>query len=118
MHKIRTYQVGSERKRGEGLRIGMMRYWPRGVKKEDAAEKHLDVWFPLLAPSRGLIQWYRADPTASGGNSSPRGTNEKCKGLTAARRSSCWPGWQSERPSALAVHARTNHTAIALSCAS
>ena len=63
MNKIRTYQVGLERKRGEGLRIGVMRYWPRGVKKEDAAEKHLDVWFPLLAPSRELIQWYRADPT-------------------------------------------------------
>lgn len=63
MHKIRTYQVGSPRKRGEGLRIGVMRYWPRGVKKEDAAEKHFDVWFPLLAPSRELIQWYRAGPT-------------------------------------------------------
>ncbi len=61
MNKIRTYQVSLPRKRGEGLRISVMRYWPRGVKKEDAAEKHFDVWFPLLAPSRELIQWYRAD---------------------------------------------------------
>jgi uncharacterized protein YeaO (DUF488 family) len=63
VNKIRTYQVGLPRKRGEGLRISVMRYWPRGVKKEDAAEKHLDVWFPLLAPSRELIQWYREDKT-------------------------------------------------------
>ena len=63
MDKIRTYEVGSQRKRGEGLRIGVMRYWPRGVKKQDVALRHFDVWFPLLAPSAELIQWYRTDPT-------------------------------------------------------
>ena len=63
MDKIRTYKVGSQRKRGEGLRIGVMRYWPRGVKKTDVTRNHFDVWFPLLAPSGKLVQWYRAEPT-------------------------------------------------------
>jgi uncharacterized protein YeaO (DUF488 family) len=63
MTKLQTYQVGLPRKRGQGLRIGVMRYWPRGVKKKEAARLYFDVWLPLLAPSRQLIQWYRANPT-------------------------------------------------------
>ena len=55
---IRTYQIGSSRKRGDGLRVGAVRFLPRGVKKEDYARLALfDVWLPVLAPSRGLLRW-------------------------------------------------------------
>jgi len=55
---IRAYQIGSPRKRGDGLRVGAVRFLPRGVKKQDYARLHLfDVWLPILAPSRGLIRW-------------------------------------------------------------
>jgi uncharacterized protein YeaO (DUF488 family) len=56
--KIRTYQLGSNRKRGEGLRIGVVRRPPRGVHKEDYAQlNYYDVWFPILAPSQRLLSW-------------------------------------------------------------
>ena len=32
--KLTTYRVGSPRKRGEGLRIGTIREWPRGLEKQ------------------------------------------------------------------------------------
>ena len=34
---IGTFRVGSPRKPGEGLRVGTVRFLPRGVKKEDYA---------------------------------------------------------------------------------
>lgn len=56
--KLRTYAYWSERKRGEGLRLGCTRYLVRGVfKAEYARENIMDVWMPLLAPSRSLLAW-------------------------------------------------------------
>ncbi|MCB1134315.1 MAG: DUF488 family protein, partial [Verrucomicrobiae bacterium] len=56
--RIRAVQLGSPRKRGEGIRIGTVRWLPRGVKKKDyAAEDYFDVWLPALAPSRNLLAW-------------------------------------------------------------
>jgi uncharacterized protein YeaO (DUF488 family) len=58
MLKLRTFQIGTPRKKGEGLRIGAVRYLPRGVKKENYARlDYFDVWYPQLAPSQELIQW-------------------------------------------------------------
>lgn len=55
---IRSYQIGSHRKRGEGLRVGVVRFLPRGVKKQDYVRLSLfDVWLPVLAPSRRLLRW-------------------------------------------------------------
>ena len=55
---IRTYQIGSRRKGGEGLRLGTVRFLPRGVKKSDYSRFDLfDVWMPMLAPSRKLLHW-------------------------------------------------------------
>lgn len=55
---LRTYRYGSPRDRGEGLRIGTTRYLPRGVFKTDyALLDYFDVWLPVLAPSRELLQW-------------------------------------------------------------
>jgi uncharacterized protein YeaO (DUF488 family) len=50
-------QLGTPRKRGEGLRLGTVRRPPRGVPKADFARlDYYDVWFPNLAPSAELVQ--------------------------------------------------------------
>jgi uncharacterized protein YeaO (DUF488 family) len=59
--KLKTFQVGSPRRRGEGLRLGTVRLLPRGVRKQDyASHDYFDVWLPLLAPSRPLLRWARS----------------------------------------------------------
>jgi uncharacterized protein YeaO (DUF488 family) len=58
--QLQSVQVGSPRKRGEGIRLGTVRYLPRGVKKQDYARlNHFDVWLPALAPSRTLLQQFK-----------------------------------------------------------
>ena len=53
---VQTTRAGSPRQRGEGLRIGVVRFLPRGVSKKDYAQKnYFDVWLPSLAPSRPLL---------------------------------------------------------------
>ena len=48
---IRIVRLGSERRKGEGVRIGTVRRPPRGVpRSEFAARDWYDVWFPNLAP--------------------------------------------------------------------
>jgi uncharacterized protein YeaO (DUF488 family) len=55
--KLTSYQCGSTRKKGEGLRIGTVRFLPRGVKKTDYARyDYFDVWLPTVAPSRELLK--------------------------------------------------------------
>jgi uncharacterized protein YeaO (DUF488 family) len=54
--QFQTVQLGSPRKKGEGVRIGAVRYLPRGVRKADYAKRDFfDVWLPSLAPSRTLL---------------------------------------------------------------
>jgi uncharacterized protein YeaO (DUF488 family) len=54
---VRVVRLGSERTKGEGLRIGTVRRPPRGVPKERyAAENWYDVWLPNLAPSQELVK--------------------------------------------------------------
>src|SRR5512145_518297 len=56
-NRLGTFRIGSPRSRGEGLRVGIVRFLPRGVKKEDYARlDYFDVWFPLLAPSSELLK--------------------------------------------------------------
>jgi uncharacterized protein YeaO (DUF488 family) len=60
--QLSTYFYGSKRKRGEGLRLGCTRYLARGVpKKEYAVRNIMDVWLPIVAPSRELLAWARAN---------------------------------------------------------
>lgn len=55
---VRTFQIGTSRRRGEGLRVGTVRFLPRGVFKTDYAKlDYFDVWLPILAPSRKLLRW-------------------------------------------------------------
>jgi uncharacterized protein YeaO (DUF488 family) len=56
-----TFQIGSPRNPREGLRVGTVRFLPRGVKKEDYSRlDYFDVWFPLLAPSSELLRWMKS----------------------------------------------------------
>jgi len=54
---IRIVRLGTERRAGEGLRIGTVRRPPRGVRKAELASRDFyDVWFPNLAPSEELLK--------------------------------------------------------------
>lgn len=58
---LRTVRLGSPRSKDEGLRIGTVRYLPRGVRKADLARKdYFDVWLPILAPSRELLREFKS----------------------------------------------------------
>ncbi len=63
---VRVIQLGSPRRRGEGLRIGTVRRPPRGVRKSQYARQDwFDVWLPNLAPSASLMRqvWIQDDGT-------------------------------------------------------
>ena len=54
---VRVVRLGTPRTAGEGLRVGTVRFPPRGVPKADlAARDFYDVWFPNLAPSAALLK--------------------------------------------------------------
>jgi uncharacterized protein YeaO (DUF488 family) len=54
---VRIVRLGSPRSRGEGLRIGTVRYPPRGVPRQQvAARDFYDVWYPELAPSAATVK--------------------------------------------------------------
>ncbi|HXV64951.1 MAG TPA: DUF488 family protein [Vicinamibacteria bacterium] len=61
---VRIVRLGTNRKRGEGLRIGTVRHPPRGVpKSQHAAQNWYDVWFPELAPSAQAVKLAKAAST-------------------------------------------------------
>jgi len=60
---IQVVRLGTARARGEGLRLGTVRLLPRGVRKQDYAQKNFfDVWLPEVAPSRELVAYAQAQP--------------------------------------------------------
>ena len=59
---VRIVQLGSDRHPDEGIRLGVVRRPPRGVKKEDWARlDYFDQWFPDLAPDAPLVKWYHEE---------------------------------------------------------
>jgi len=53
---IRIVQLGTPRKRGEGVRLGTVRRPPRGIRKKQYAKlNYFDVWLPNLSPSAELM---------------------------------------------------------------
>lgn len=63
--QLTSVRIGAPRRADEGLRLGTVRYLPRGVKKSDYGTLDLfDVWVPNLAPSRALLQSFKG---ATGG---------------------------------------------------
>jgi uncharacterized protein YeaO (DUF488 family) len=54
---IRIVRLGSQRTKGEGLRVGTVRRPPRGVPKAEFASRNFyDVWLPDVAPSEQLVK--------------------------------------------------------------
>jgi uncharacterized protein YeaO (DUF488 family) len=54
---IRIVRLGEPRVAGEGLRVGTVRYPPRGVPKaKHASENWFDVWLPELAPTPATMK--------------------------------------------------------------
>ena len=54
---IRIVRLGESRAANEGLRIGTVRYPPRGVPKaRHAVEDWYDVWLPELAPAPATMK--------------------------------------------------------------
>ena len=61
---LRIVRLGTPRARGEGLRIGTVRYPPRGVRKyQYAARDFFDVWLPDLAPTPATVKVAQAAAT-------------------------------------------------------
>jgi len=61
---IRVVRLGQPRRRGEGLRIGTVRFPPRGVPKSRYASGNwYDVWMPDLAPSPATVKFAHAAKT-------------------------------------------------------
>ena len=53
------YRYGSQRLAGEGLRIGVARHLPRGVRREDWQKgNYFDLRLPLLAPTARVLKDY------------------------------------------------------------
>jgi uncharacterized protein YeaO (DUF488 family) len=53
---LRVVRLGTPREPEEGLRIGTVRRPPRGVPREEFAQRdYYDVWLPELAPSQELV---------------------------------------------------------------
>jgi len=66
---IRMVRLGTDRLRGEGLRIGTVRRPPRGVlKSEYASKNYYDVWLPSLAPTADLVKLALAADSAKDWN--------------------------------------------------
>lgn len=61
---VRIVQLGSERKKDEGLRIGTVRHPPRGVpRSQHASQNWYDVWLPELAPGARTVKLARGAAT-------------------------------------------------------
>lgn len=43
----------------DGARILIDRFWPRGIKKEEA---EIDLWIKEIAPSNDLRKWFAHEP--------------------------------------------------------
>lgn len=62
---IRVLRLGTDRQRGEGLRLGTVRHPPRGVPRDQLAVRNFyDVWVPELAPSAALVKSGRSSESA------------------------------------------------------
>lgn len=56
------YRYATPRQAGEGLRIGVTRHAPRGIRREDRQSLgYFDLWLPMLGPSPVLLKEYREE---------------------------------------------------------
>lgn len=59
--RLAEYRIDPERTAGEALRIGAVRYLPRGVTREER-KRYFDVWMPALSPAPELLKAVQAAP--------------------------------------------------------
>jgi uncharacterized protein YeaO (DUF488 family) len=58
--RLSAFQIGTLPRRGQGLRIGVTRRPPRGVKKGSwVNDGYFDLWLPALAPSLQLLKRFK-----------------------------------------------------------
>jgi uncharacterized protein YeaO (DUF488 family) len=58
---LTIFRIGDPPRAGEGLRIGVVRRPPRGVRKDRwQVDGYFDVWLPVVAPSAALLARLRA----------------------------------------------------------
>ena len=63
---VRIVRLGTPIRPEEGLRLGVVRRPPRGVKREEYASRgYFDLWYPDLAPSAELVKWYHEEEPIS-----------------------------------------------------
>lgn len=53
---IKTKSIYEQASDNDGLRVLVMRYWPRGIRKEACG-----LWLKTLGPSAGLIREWKDD---------------------------------------------------------
>jgi uncharacterized protein YeaO (DUF488 family) len=59
--RLSTFEIGTPRKRGQGLRVGATRWPPHGVPKSRwTRDGYFDLWFPALAPSLRLLGRFKS----------------------------------------------------------
>jgi uncharacterized protein YeaO (DUF488 family) len=59
--RLSEYRIDPERPAGEALRIGAVRYLPRGVTREER-KKYFDIWMPALSPAPELLKAVQSAP--------------------------------------------------------
>jgi uncharacterized protein YeaO (DUF488 family) len=59
--KLSEYRIDPARPTGEALRIGAVRYLPRGVTREER-RRYFDVWMPALSPAPELLKAVQSAP--------------------------------------------------------
>lgn len=83
---IHVVRLGSPRATGGGVRIGTVRFPPRGVRKQDLSLKNFyDVWLPVLAPSAALVKKARGADDERGWKAFVRGYRREMASPEASR---------------------------------
>ena len=105
---IRIVQLGSDRIKDEGLRIGTVRRPPRGVPKSQYARRNFyDVWLPDLAPSADVVADYQRS----------KGTEADWRRLARRYRSEMKQPEKERLLSLLAALSHTSNFSVGCYCA-
>jgi uncharacterized protein YeaO (DUF488 family) len=59
MSTIKIKRIYEKFEKSDGFRILVDKFWPRGIKKEEAA---IYLWLKDIAPSNTLRKWFNHDP--------------------------------------------------------
>jgi uncharacterized protein YeaO (DUF488 family) len=83
---ISIVQLGTPRRRAEGLRIGTVRRPPRGVRRDRyAKDDWYDVWYPELSPTPQLMAQAKASRSAAEWNAFVRRFRQQMGEAAASR---------------------------------